>query len=59
MISFMLHCKHKKNLIVWKAIHQEEYFEAISKWIASFHEIQIPYLMNENVKTTGALQKIS
>jgi hypothetical protein len=54
----MLHCKHKKNLTVWKAIHQEEYFEAISKRIAPLHEIQVPYLMNENVNTTGALQKV-
>jgi len=58
MIIHILHCKHKKRLFVWKAIHHEVCFESISKLIASFNEIQVPYFMNENLKTTGTLQNI-
>jgi len=35
MVMDMLNCKLKKRMLLLKATHREEYFEAISKWIAS------------------------
>jgi hypothetical protein len=35
MIMGMLHCKHKKRMLLWKAIHRENCSESIGKLIVS------------------------
>jgi hypothetical protein len=37
----MLHCKHTKRLLVWKAIHHEEYFEAFVKELFLFMKFKL------------------